>query len=135
MLAEGQHRVVHDHVGSVVGRGLEGRQHDARAPAHGLAEPQHVPQPVLARHRLPDLAHVELERDERHAVSGGQATEHGGRGQHGLVTARPQPDRQGDERLNVALRTDREKQRLHRPSNPQNAQAYRDRSHTNYHRK
>jgi hypothetical protein len=66
-----------------------------------------VPQPIAACHRLADLAHVQLERDERHIVRVRQAAEHRRRGQHGLMAGGPQPDRQGDERLNVALRSDR----------------------------
>ncbi len=46
VLAEGQHRMVHDHVGAAVGRGLQGREHGGRTPPHRLAEPHHVPQPV-----------------------------------------------------------------------------------------
>jgi len=66
-----------------------------------------VPQAVAPRYGLADLAHVQLERDQRHVVGAGQAAEHGGCGQHGLVAAGTQPDREGDERLDVALRSDR----------------------------
>ncbi len=76
--------------------------------------------PWLPPQRRADLAHVQVKRHERRVVRGGQAAEGGRRGEHGLVAAGPQPQRERDERLDVALRPDREQQRFHRPPSPEN---------------
>ena len=85
MLADRQHRMVHDDIGPQAGRSQAGRsqagrsqagrlggagQHARGAPPHRLAERHQVAEPVPPGQDRPDLAHVEIERNERDAVSG-----------------------------------------------------------------
>jgi hypothetical protein len=75
VLADRQHRMVHDDIGPQAGRSQAGRlggagQHARGAPPHRLAERHQLAEPVPPGQDRPDLAHVEIERNERDAVSG-----------------------------------------------------------------